>query len=138
QALWQHTGAVFFLSLGIWALIVLPGSAARAALIGFAAGAAASSRPAAALLGAALIGALLIADRRHALLAFASAAAPVALHLLANAALFGGPFSTGYGAEAWRGWLAPWPDGIEGTLGVLVSPSRGVLLMSPVLASAAA
>ena len=46
-----------------------------------------------------------------------------------NAARFGSPWETGYGSEATL-WTTPW---LEGTLGLLVSPGRGLLIFMPLV-----
>jgi hypothetical protein len=81
-----------------------------------------------------------VADKHTPLVRAARLAAGVApliiLVLVYNAARFGNPLETGYGAEVHR-WENPFLDGF---LGLLVSPGRGFLLFAPlwILAVAAA
>ncbi len=136
QALWQHTGAVLCLSLALWALVTKPSGHTRALLVGLAVGAAAACRPIAAVLSAGVLCALLLVDRRGALLGAAWALLPLGLQLACNRLLFGQALATGYGAEA-HSWLATWPDGVEGITGLLVSPTRGLFLLAPLTGAAA-
>lgn len=143
QSLWQQTPEMFFLALGMFCLLRLPGAWLRGAAAGCALGAAAACRPTAALVAAAAAGWLLWSDRR-ALGAFVLAALPLAAATLAyNAYYFGSPLEFGQLAagasvaqrktgspELWQTplWL--------GASGLLFSPSRGLLVYSPVLAAA--
>jgi hypothetical protein len=61
----------------------------------------------------------------------AAAAIPVLLLALYQWRVFGSPLATGYGTEASEGWTTPLWIGVPG---LLISPGRGLLLHSPVLA----
>jgi hypothetical protein len=140
QTLWQQTPAIFFLSLGTWSLLRIEASSWRGAVTGFAFSAAFACRPTAALVLSVAALYMLVWDRR-ALVAFVVWAAPIAI-LLAwyNAFYFGSPFSFGQLdvgraiALTKTGLADPWQTPVWlGAAGLLVSPSRGLLVYSPVL-----
>lgn len=125
QALWTFTGELPCLTL---ALCLLLGRSAPA-LAGAAMGMAFLCRPTALLAGVVLGVALAVKDRRAALRYTGALAAAVALVSCAQLALYGHPLGA-YG----RGNTGP--DSLnrslaEGLLGVLVSPSRGLLVFFP-------
>jgi hypothetical protein len=130
HSLWQHTGAALSLAAGVWALLSLEGRK-RALIVGLGAGLAVACRPVDAILAAGLLFTLLARERRWPWAALTSAA-PVALVAVYNAAIFGSPFSTGYGAEQYS-WMHRGLDVAEGITGILFSPARGLLVYSPVL-----
>jgi hypothetical protein len=135
QTLWQHGPTSFFLLLGI-ALFVrggLPGAAGAGASFA----AAVACRPLAFVFGAAVGVHLLVVNRRAAV-AFALGALPVAAALAAyNLYWLGSPFRSGQ-AALMDGSLDVWGTPLlEGLAGILVSPSRGLLVFSPFLAAAA-
>ena len=139
QSLWQHAPDSFFLAGGILAMVRARGRAGPWALSGLAFALAAASRPSSALFGA-VVAAWLLARDRRAMLAFAAGAAPVVVAVLAANLLLSGSVlryaqmghsqlalaKTG-SADLWQG--RPWV-----TLpGMLLSPSRGLLVFSPFL-----
>jgi hypothetical protein len=64
-------------------------------------------------------------------LGYAAGALPVMVLLFVyNTWAFGAPWKTGYGVEMMEGWQTPM---VEGLLGILVSPSHGLLIYSPAL-----
>jgi hypothetical protein len=143
QALWQQTSELFFLSVG--ALFMVRGERAwlRGAATGLAFALAAACRPTAALVALAAACYLLMSDRR----AFAAdllAALPVALSLLAyNLYYFGVVLEFGQlaaAAEVARiktGSSDLWQTPLWlGAAGLLLSPSRGLLVYTPFLAAA--
>lgn len=136
QALWAHGPALFWLTLA-GALLIGSGAplgparrGPRAGWAGLALGMAVITRPTTLLFAAATPVALLVAGRRReAALAGAGAAVGIVAWLGLNAWLFGAPFAGGYGDEASR-WGTPlW----LGAAGLLVAPSRGLLVYSPAL-----
>lgn len=143
QGLWQQTPALFFLSLG--ALCMIRGNSAwiRGAAAGLAFSAAAACRPTAAIVGLAAAGYLLISDRRS-FGAYALAALPIALGVLAyNLHYFGSALEFGQlaaGAEIARsktGSPELWQTPVSvGAAGLLLSPSRGLLVYTPFFAAA--
>lgn len=139
QSLWQHAPDAFFLAAGTLALVRARGRAWAWALSGLAFALAAASRPSSALFGV-VVAAWLLARDRRAMLAFAAGAAPVVATVLASNLLLGGSAlryaqmghdpvalaKTG-SKDLWQG--RPWV-----TLpGMLLSPSRGLLVFSPFL-----
>jgi len=127
QALWQH-GMAQLLIVG--ALLVLTGSctAPRAIAAGLLVGLAAGNRPPDTILAIALgIYGLFWARRRWPLLA-ASAAMPMLLVLLYNLVTTGN-VAGGYGLAGRPQFLQH--DLLPGLAGLLVSPTRGLLVFSP-------
>lgn len=150
QTLWQHPGDLLLLSLGALALTRLPGApggpgtARAAALAGLAFSAAAACRPQSALFALVAFGWLALADRRAAAAFAAGALGPTLLLLAWNGWYLGGPLRFGQSglgvsvALAKTGVADPWPFRLHESLpGLLVSPSRGLLVFSPFLALAA-
>jgi hypothetical protein len=129
QCLWQHTGACLGFSLSLLGLLTMRESPRRSALIAFGAGLGVACRPPDVFLALGLMLALLAQGRRH-LTACLVGLVPLAVLGLCNWATLGAPWATGYGTEASVGWSAFWPEGLAG---LLVSPTRGLLLLYPVL-----
>lgn len=130
QGLFQHAGAVFCLSLGVWGLIVPRRSWTRGLVAGVAFAAVAACRPVDVVLSVAGFAALAMVDRRSvpiAVLAGLAVGVPV---LIYNHDSFGTWISAGYGAEAGEGWTGPFPSSL---VAMLVSPFRGIFLWSPIL-----
>lgn len=142
QSLWQQTPEIFFLSLGLYCLVRIPSPWLRGAAAGLALSAAAACRPTAALVALVGAGWLLWSDRR-ALAAFLLAALPIAAAILAyNIYYFGSPLEFGQlvAGERVATTKTGHPDVWQtpfwlGAAGLLVSPSRGLLVFSPVLAA---
>lgn len=141
QALWQHGPNDFFLALAAWQLARLdlaPG-AGRAAGVAVAVAAATFCRPTSAMV-AIVFGLYLAARHRRQLHVYCLAGAPLAALLLAyNQYFFGHPLLFGQTritnlALQKTGTAAIWQSGLlEGAAGLLVSPSRGLLIYSPFL-----
>jgi hypothetical protein len=149
QALWQHPANALFVSLGAW-LFVRGFRRGEDALPhwGWMAGAglawswAVACRPTSVLLIAVGAAGLLWLQRRS-LLAFVGAAVPVGVLLAVhNALLFGSPLRFGQTVHtatateylARKGVDSPWTLAVwEGAAGLLLSPSRGLLVYSPFL-----
>ncbi len=142
QALWQQAPTVFFTSLGILLLSRRERDRVWLAGAGAALGAAVVCRPTAGLLLVAL-GVYLARIDRKTLIPFALGALGPGIFLAAyNGWYFGSPFSFGQGEtaavamvktgspELWQ--TPPW----IGLPGLLLSPSRGLLVFSPFLAFA--
>jgi hypothetical protein len=145
QALWQHAPNTLFLALGALALLEARERWLHAALAGLAFAAATACRPTSALFLAAAGLFLLWANPRRAL-AFAAGALPVlAAQAAWNQYAFGAVLASGQlrvGASVAlqkTGSADPWQTPLlEGLAGVLLSPSRGLLVFSPFLALAVA
>lgn len=143
QTLWQQTPALFFLSLGVLCMIRGRGPWISGALAGLAFSAAVACRPTAALALAAAAGHLWLAERRS-FLPFIIAAAPlILLYAFYNLHYFGSPLHAGQLAtakllaELKTGSPDPWQTPLWlGAAGLLLSPSRGLLVYSPFLAAA--
>lgn len=143
QSLWQQTPEILFLALGVFCLLRIPAPWIRGAAAGFAFSVAAACRPTAALVAVAAAAWLLLSDRR-AFAAFVLAALPLAAAMLAyNAYYFGSPLDFGQLAAGARvakvktGSPELWQTPLWlGAAGLLVSPSRGLLIYSPFLAAA--
>lgn len=139
QALWQHGPNELFLAWSVFHLTRPRLSLAHAAMLGATLGLATLCRPTSALVVVAVAAWLTLRDRRS-LIAYLVAGLPFALFLAGyNYSLFGSPFAFGQSllgqlamaktgqSSVWRS--SPW----EGLAGVLVSPSRGLFVYSPVL-----
>lgn len=143
QSLWQQTPEIFFLCLGMFCLVRLPAPWLRGVAAGLALSLAAACRPTATVVSAAVGMGLLLSDRRC-FAAFALACLPAIAAMLAyNAYYFGSPFD--FGQLAAGGRVAQFKTGSPdlwqtplwlGAAGLLVSPSRGLLIYSPFLAAA--
>jgi hypothetical protein len=130
QALWQHAGGELLIALALL-LIVYPASAMRLVLLGGVSVLIAANRPPDALIAAAIILFTIWSHRRRALWLLAGAAVPLALLMCYNLE-FIGHIVGGYA-------LAKSPDekffhlDWTGLPGLLISPSRGLLVFSPFL-----
>jgi hypothetical protein len=143
QALWQQTAELFFLSLGVLCFTRGQGVWVRGLASGMALSAAAACRPTAAIVALAAA-AFLAASHRRALLAYVGGAVPAVLGLLAyNLYYFGSPLD--FGQLTAGAAVAQWKTGSTdvwqtplwlGAAGLLVSPSRGLLIFTPFFAAA--
>jgi hypothetical protein len=143
QALWQQTAEIFFLSAGV--LCVVRGETVwtRGLFAGLALSAAAACRPTAAVVWLAAAAYLAIAERRC-LSTFLLAALPVGLASATyNLHYFGSPLDFGQlaagaaVAQAKTGSPDLWQTPLWlGAAGLLLSPSRGLLVYTPFLAAA--
>jgi hypothetical protein len=140
QALWQQTAALFFLALGAFCLIRGESVWMRGAAAGLAFSAAVACRPTAAAVALAAAAYLAFAERR-ALAAYVAAALPVAAAMVTyNLHYFGAPLEFGQitGSAAIAQWKTGSPELWQtpvwlGAAGLMVSPSRGLLVFSPFL-----
>ena len=145
QALWQHPASTFCLSVGAW--LLLRGDARRnaAAWCGAAFGMAVLCRPATAVAVVCVGAYLLWADRRRCLAYVLGGLPFLAALALYNTYHFGSPLEFGQTlvsrAVALRAtgsehlWQSSWSESLPG---LLISPARGLLWFSPVLALALA
>ncbi len=132
QALWMHGPACLWVCWGLYAL--LPASGApdgkRAAWAGFCLGLAVLTRPTTALFGLAAGAALLSGRRWRAFFGLGlGAALPLAFLALLNHSHFGNATLGGYATDRWNEVPPLW----LGLGGLLVAPSRGLLIYSPAL-----
>ncbi|MEO8430677.1 MAG: hypothetical protein ABI592_04140 [Acidobacteriota bacterium] len=130
RGLWQHGPATLFLSAGLWLVCRRNGKGAGWA--GAAMALAVLCRPSALLLAAPLAAAFAWRRPGRLLRMALGAAIPAALHVGYCAAYLGTPWSSGF----WN----PFPEvsnfsgkPLPGLAGLLVSPSRGLLVFSPFL-----
>jgi hypothetical protein len=129
QALWQH-GMAELLVIGALLLLTAPCTAPRALAAGLLLGLLAGNRPPDLVLAAALgTYGLFWAGRRAPLLA-AAAALPMSLVLLYNLRV-AGHFAGAYGRMGKASFLQN--DLLSGLGGLLLSPTRGLLVFSPFL-----
>jgi hypothetical protein len=145
QALWQHGPNEFFLALGALLLVRIDRGKRNAVLCGLAFACAVACRPTSVVVVFA-VGVYLLVAKRRLVLPYVLGALPIALLLAGhNAYYFGSPFTFGQGlagtdvalfktgsAELWR---RPFVDASfwVAAAGLLVSPSRGLLVYSPIM-----
>jgi len=134
QSLWQHPAALLFLSLALVALARAEDDPVWAARAGLPLGLAVAARHAALpLVAVVALGTLVRWPRRS--LGFALWAAPAALGVLLYDALhFGSPFAHGFSGSLAERFSGAWGTG---HLGLLISPGRGLLVFTPLVAVAA-
>jgi hypothetical protein len=135
QALWTHGPATFWLCLAMWLSLRASQegsgrSPGRSFGAGLALGCAILTRPTTAVFTLSTTGWLLLGRRAKALaLTLAGVAIPVLGLLVYNHAVTGNALSGGYGSEASE-WDQPFWIGLAG---LLIAPSRGLLIYSPAL-----
>ena len=141
QALWQHPASTFCLSLGAWSLLRSAERRHLAGWCGAALGMAVLCRPATAV-AVVCVGAYLLWTDRRRCAAFVLGGLPFLAVLVAyNTYYFGSPLAFGQtvvsrmvalratGSDSL--WQGAWAESLPG---LLVSPARGLLWFSPVLA----
>jgi hypothetical protein len=132
QASWQHGPTTFWLTLALYLLTDFTKELGvkRGLFVGLALGMAVLTRPPAAFFLAATGGAFLCQRRWRGALGLALGAAPLlAAYCAFNFHYFGDPFRGGYARDNWEMPTPLW----LGAGGLLVAPSRGVLVYSPAL-----
>ena len=123
QGLWQHGTSTLFLSLGL--LFVLK---KRVALAGLSFGLATVARPTN-LLSLVLFSTYFLFRKKNLFLSYIFySSIPVIVDLIFNILIFNNIFNTGYGSQI-GGWTGKFP---EGFFGLWISPSKGILIYSPV------
>jgi hypothetical protein len=130
QALWQHAGGELLIALALL-LTACPASAIRLVLLGAACALMASNRPPDALIAAAIGLYTIWSHRRRALWLLAGAAVPLALLMCYNLEFIGhtvGGYALGKSPDQ-KFFKLDW----TGLPGLLISPSRGLLVFSPFL-----
>ncbi|MBX9789115.1 MAG: hypothetical protein K2Y37_09390 [Pirellulales bacterium] len=139
QALWQHGPNELFLAMGVFHLTRIDRGIGHAVLCGLANAAATWCRPTGAIVVVA-VGAYLAVANRRALAAYLLSGLPLAIALLGyNWHYLGGPLRFGQTdiealALAKTGNGAIWQTPLWlGAAGLLVSPSRGLFVFSPLL-----
>jgi hypothetical protein len=138
RGLWQHTFALFFLCIGIFACLAHANKEAYAILAGLTLSLAFASRPMCALFLVAGFLVILLSSRNSAFYFSITAFFPCALLFAYNTWHFGSPFLFGqtiasYDVAVFKTHSyslinkEPW----LGLLGLLLSPSRGIFIFSP-------
>ena len=127
QALWQHAGVHLAIAAALWLSVEERAlSARRAFLAGLATGAGTVARQTTALVLGGIV------SRRTFLRAVAGFGIGVVPLLVYNAVAFGDPLEQGYGTKPFDTPV------LTGLYGLLLSPSRGLLIYAPYLAFAIA
>lgn len=131
QASWMHGPATFWLCLALYVLLRFEASVTWALIVsGVTLGMAVITRPTTALF---LLPTMLVVFRfggfRPLMILGLSAAVPIGLMLAFNYNYFANPFAGGYREEA-KQWTTPLWLGMPG---LLVAPSRGLLIYTPAL-----
>ncbi|MGH7369510.1 MAG: hypothetical protein ACREIN_01320 [Candidatus Methylomirabilaceae bacterium] len=132
QALWQHGPSQLLLAASLYCLVRGMGQQGWVAVSGFTLGLAVVCRPTDLLIAGTLAGYVLHAHRTR-FMAFALSTLPPALFMaIYNLRYFGSATRIGYdqGFLSGQGWATPFLAGLSG---ILVSPSRGLFIYSPVL-----
>lgn len=129
QSLWQHAASQLFLAAGIYCLLSGLGDRKTIAFSGLFMGLAVAARPTNLVIALIVLAGLLHRSRDHAPHYLAGTVIPLSFLLWYNQSTFGSTLSTGYMAEAYHGWGTPLHRGL---LGILISPSKGLLVYSPV------
>lgn len=134
QALWQHGPSQFLLTVGLYFLIRGLHEERFISWSGFPLSAAVICRPTDVLMVLPILIYLLCHRRKFILLWIIYALPPVIFVITYNYRYFGSVFESGYGFQVLHPsssyWSTPF---LYGLLGVLISPSKGLILYSPVL-----
>lgn len=139
QSLWQHGAVQLLTLLGLLALLngIKGRSAFQLGLAGLCLSLAVLSRPTAALF-AILLSLLILLAHKDSLMQSLKASmylglgvVPASLFFLwYNQVYFNGLENQGYAGQLFSSWFSPFP---EGFLGIWLSPSKGILIYSPIL-----
>lgn len=129
QALWQHAASQLFLAGTIYYLLRSLRDTKAIGFSGMFLGLAIAARPANFVIAPVMIAYLLHRSRNHIPHFLAGIVMPLSFLLWYNYSTFGSAFSQGYATEAYDGWTTPLHRGL---LGILFSPSKGLLVYSPV------
>jgi len=138
QLLWQQTPTLLFIAMGLYFLFRLPESARMAVAAGLSLGAASLCRPTAGLLLLAAAVHVFLREKKARLPFAAGVAGPLLLLAAFNYWTLGSPFRFGQALAATS--LSSGPEVFqpssffEGVAGLLISPSRGLLVFSPFVA----
>lgn len=139
QGLWGHAPAQLAMATATYALVRPPGRPVLSGLAGLATGVMLACRPPTALLAAAITTYVLRTSSRQNVVRYLGLGGAVVLAVLVyNAAIFDSP-QGGYAEinqthAKWHGVERTWTSALgPGLLGLLVSPSRGLFLYSPIL-----
>ena len=140
QGLWGHAPAQLALAVALWILVREDAGPGRLGLAGLALGLMVASRPSTAPVAAALTIPALRRWRAGGWVLAVALGAVVAAVSAYNWSAFGslqGGYAEMHRAHQWHGAGGTWSLGLPvGLAGLLVSPSRGLLVYSPVLVAA--
>jgi hypothetical protein len=128
QALWQHGSGELLVALALF-LTLSRSSPPRTVALGFVCMLVAANRPPDVLIAGAFVAYTILRDRRDALWLLAGAVVPLAALLYYNV-VFIGQLGGAYAVAESHGFFHVAPLGIPG---LLVSPTRGLLVFSPFL-----
>lgn len=129
QTLWQHAASQLFLAASIYCLLKSLGDRKAIGFSGLFIGLAIAARPTNLVIALIFVVYLLHRSRDGIPYFLAGTIIPLSFILWYNHSIFGSPFSQGYAAEAYVGWTTPLHRGL---LGILFSPSKELLIYSPV------
>ncbi|HJU05974.1 MAG TPA: hypothetical protein VJ692_12560 [Nitrospiraceae bacterium] len=139
QALWQHGSSQLFLSLAIYCLIRGLKEPRFSVLAVLPLGAAVICRPLDVVMAVPIVMYLFHDRRAHAIGILLAGIPAVALFMAYNTVYFGSPFITGFGGtivspSSFVDTQLSWFNTplLEGLLGILASPGRGLLMYSPI------
>lgn len=143
QGLWGHGPAQLFLALAVYCALRGEEAPRYLGYGGVAVGLMVGSRPATGLVAVALLAYALVRQGRQGLrtlLGVLAVVVPLALHNLAQFGSLQGGYAKLHATHAtYHGVSSAWGTSLaEGLLGLLLSPSRGLLVYSPVLVFALA
>ncbi|MFQ5873787.1 MAG: hypothetical protein ACE5JL_08290, partial [Dehalococcoidia bacterium] len=131
QALWQHGPSQFALTVTLYCLVRGYSQSPWAAVAGFPMALAVISRPSDLMIALPLGAYVLLHHRRHVWGFLLSAVPPVLFQLWYNTTYFDNPFRTQWPLLESRLWTTPFWEGLTG---ILLSPSRGLFIYSPIFA----
>lgn len=129
QALWQHAASQLFLAASIYCLLKNLGDKKAIGFSGLFIGLAIAARPTNLVIALIFVVYLLHRSRDRIPYFLAGSIIPLSFLLWYNHSTFGSAFSQGYAVEAYDEWTTPLHRGL---LGILFSPSKGLLVYSPV------
>lgn len=129
QALWQHTAGQLGLAFSLYCIAMARKKSIWIIYAGFALSFAIISRPTNLLVAIGLGLFVVISYYRHIPWFLLAGLPPVLFQLWYNATYFGAPFHTQWPIIRGGLWGTPL---LEGLLGILFSPSRGLLIYSPI------
>ncbi|HEY7636207.1 MAG TPA: glycosyltransferase family 39 protein [Gemmatimonadales bacterium] len=133
QALWQHSASQLALTTSLYCFVRGRKEPLWVALAGLPLAFAVISRPPNALIAVPLAAYVLIYNRRQIWGFVLSGLSPILFQLWYNARMFGNPLRSQFPVLSPEGWTTPL---LEGLAGVLLSPSRGLFVYSPIFAFA--
>lgn len=129
QALWQHGPSQLALTVSLYCLLRGRKEAYWVALAGFPLAFAIIARPTNVIFGVTLVAYVLVYQRQYLWAFLVSGLPPLLFQFWYNSTYFGNPFRSQYSLLEASQWSTPL---LEGLGGILLSPSRGLLVYSPI------